>query len=63
MSPTDKSEGLFNTKVHEGEEYAFEINFLKCCEPLSRYSWKFVYSRGLLKKSCKRFLSVFVATE
>ena len=54
MSRTDKSEGLLIQRIREGEEYAFEIAFLKYREPLSRYIWKFV---------CRRSLSEEIAQE
>ncbi|WP_234572929.1 RNA polymerase sigma factor [Rhodohalobacter sp. 614A] len=47
MSRTSNSESLLIEKIQEGDEYAFEIVFLKYHEPLCRYIWKFVRSRVL----------------
>lgn len=47
MSRANKTEYLLIKRIREGEEYAFEIAFLKYREPLCRYIWKFVRCRVL----------------
>ncbi|MDZ7690799.1 MAG: RNA polymerase sigma-70 factor [Balneolaceae bacterium] len=43
----NNSESLLIQRIREGEEYAFEIAFLKYHTPLSRYIWKYVRSKQL----------------
>lgn len=50
MSRPNKSESLLIQRIQEGEEYAFEIVFLKYREPLCRYIWKFVRSTVLAEE-------------
>lgn len=50
MNRPNKSEGLLIQRIQEGEEYAFEIVFLKYREPLCRYIWKFVRSSVLAEE-------------
>src|SRR5690554_6621762 len=50
MKGANKSEGLLIQQIREGEEYAFEIVFLKYREPLCRYIWKFVRSAALAEE-------------
>ena len=50
MNRSDKGESLLIQRIQEGEEYAFEIVFLKYREPLCRYIWKFVRSRALAEE-------------
>lgn len=42
-------ESLLIQRIREGEEYAFEIAFLKYHTPLCRYIWKYVRSEELSK--------------
>jgi len=46
----NKGELLLIKKIREGDEYAFEIAFLKYHAPLCRYVWKFVRSEELSKE-------------
>lgn len=46
----NKGESLLIQRIKEGEEYAFEIAFLKYHTPLCRYIWKYVRSEELSKE-------------
>src|SRR5690625_67072 len=50
MNRSDKGERLLIQRIQEGEDYAFEIVFLKYREPLCRYIWKFVRSSALAEE-------------
>src|SRR5690625_447619 len=50
MNRSDKGESLLIQRIQEGEDYAFEIVFLKYREPLCRYIWKFVRSTALAEE-------------
>lgn len=49
MSSED-SEALLIKKIREGDEYAFEIAFLKYYTPMCKYIWKFVRSETLAEE-------------
>ncbi|NGP89250.1 RNA polymerase sigma factor [Fodinibius halophilus] len=46
----DNSESLLIKKIREGDEYAFEIVFLKYYSPMCKYIWKYVRSEALAKE-------------
>lgn len=46
----DNSEILLLEKIKEGDEYAFEIAFLKYYTPMCRYIWKFVRSQAVAEE-------------
>ncbi|MFH5832054.1 RNA polymerase sigma-70 factor [Halalkalibaculum sp. DA3122] len=48
--PGKNGEKLLIQRIREGEEYAFEIAFLKYHTPLCRYIWKYVRSEELSKE-------------
>lgn len=50
MSRGNDGESLLIQRIKEGEEYAFEIAFLKYHTPLCRYIWKYVRSEELSKE-------------
>jgi len=50
MKRASKSETILMQRIKEGEEYAFEIMFLKYREPLCRYVWKFVRSSAIAEE-------------
>lgn len=45
-----KGESLLIQRIIEGEEYAYEIAFLKYYTPLCQYTWKYVRSEELSKE-------------
>lgn len=47
---SDNKESLLIEKIREGDEYAFEIAFLKYYTPLSKYTWKYVRSTDLAEE-------------
>jgi len=47
---SEKGEHLLIEKIREGDEYAFEIAFLKYFSSLNKYIWKFVRSEELAKE-------------
>lgn len=51
MNPGDSdSEALLIKKIREGDEYAFEIAFLKYYTPMCKYIWKYVRSEILAEE-------------
>lgn len=47
---SEHSESLLLQKIREGDEYAFEIAFLKYYTPLCKYIWKYVRSETLAEE-------------
>jgi len=47
---SEGKETLLIEKIREGDEYAFEIAFLKYYTPLCRYIWKYVRSKDLAEE-------------
>ncbi|MCW9706068.1 RNA polymerase sigma factor [Fodinibius salsisoli] len=47
---SEKSESLLLEKIQKGDEYAFEIAFLKYYTPLCKYIWKYVRSEDLAEE-------------
>ncbi|SHE47856.1 RNA polymerase sigma-70 factor, ECF subfamily [Fodinibius roseus] len=47
---SEHSESLLLKKIREGDEYAFEIAFLKYYTPLCKYIWKYVRSESLAEE-------------
>lgn len=50
MDRGSEGESLLIQRIKEGEEYAFEISFLKYHTPLCRYLWQYVRSEELAKE-------------
>ncbi|MDR8393346.1 RNA polymerase sigma-70 factor [Aliifodinibius sp. S!AR15-10] len=50
MGRGSEGELLLIQRIREGEEYAFEITFLKYHTPLCRYLWQYVRSEELAKE-------------
>ena len=46
----EQSESLLIKKIREGDEYAFEIAFLKYYTPMCKYIWKYVRSEALAEE-------------
>ena len=46
----NNGESLLIQRIKEGEEYAFEIAFLKYHSPLCRFTWKYVRSKALSRE-------------
>lgn len=46
----EQSESLLIKKIREGDEYAFEIAFLKYYTPMCKYIWKYVRSETLAEE-------------
>lgn len=47
---SENSESLLLEKIKGGDEYAFEIAFLKYYTPMCKYIWKFVQSEALAEE-------------
>jgi len=47
---SENSESLLLEKIKGGDEYAFEIAFLKYYTPMCKYIWKFVRSEALAEE-------------
>lgn len=47
---TGNKESLLIERIREGDEYAFEIAFLKYYTPLCHYVWKYVRSKALAEE-------------
>lgn len=50
MTDSTQSESLLIKKIRHGNEYAFEITFLKYYEPMCLCVWKYVRSKELSKE-------------
>jgi len=46
----ENSDSLLLEKIQEGDEYAFEITFLKYYAPMSKYIWKYLRSEDLAEE-------------
>ena len=44
------NDSLLLELIHDGNEHAFEITFLKYYEPLCKYSWKYVRTHDIAEE-------------
>lgn len=52
------SESLLIKKIREGDEYAFEIAFLKYYSPMCKYIWKYVRSEALAEEIIQEVFAI-----